>query len=129
TGAPSTWLLKGRFATLLGLCRSARSTISTESFPAGDMTGLPLSSHSSFSSFPTIISGAACARLSPTDARNAAAHNDDHECLIGMMALSRLIQRHSSPISSAGQQLRQSCRLHHRFQKAVFPTLNTRFFD
>ena len=45
------------------------------------------------------------------------------------MALSRLIQRHSSPISSGGQQLRQSCRVHHRFQKAVFPTLNTRFFD
>jgi hypothetical protein len=46
-----------------------------------------------------------------------------------MMALSRLIQRHSSPISSGGQQLRQSCCVHHRFQKAVFPTLNTRFFD
>src|SRR5262249_60439777 len=120
TGAPSTWLLKGRFATLLGLCRSARSTISTESFPAGDMTGLPLSSHSSFSAFPTIISGAACARLSPTDARNAAAHNEDHGCLIGMMALSRLIQRHFSPVSSGGQQLRPDLLLQNRYHKAVF---------
>jgi hypothetical protein len=41
---------------------------------------------------PTIMSGAACARLSPTAAKNAAAHNDDHERLIDMMALSRLIQ-------------------------------------
>jgi hypothetical protein len=31
--------------------------------------------------------------LSPTAANNAAAHNDDHERLIDMMALSRLIQR------------------------------------
>src|SRR5262245_14532925 len=107
TGGPTIEFFNGRFATILGVSGSARSTISTESFPAGDMTGLPLSSHSSFSSFPTIISGAACARLSPTDERNAAAHNDDHECLIGMMALSRLIQRYSSPISSGGQQLRQ----------------------
>jgi len=29
-----------------------------------------------------------------------------------MMALSRLIQRYSSPISSGGQQLRQRCRAH-----------------
>jgi hypothetical protein len=50
------------------------------------------------------MSGAACARLSPTAAKNAAAHNDDHERLIDMMALSRLFQRQFNPISSAWQQ-------------------------
>ena len=106
TGGPTTEFFSGRFATIFGFSGSARSTISTESFPAGDMIGLPSSSHSSFSSFPTIMSGAACATLSPTDAKTAAAHNDDHERLIGMMALSRLIQRQCNPISSAGQQPR-----------------------
>ena len=89
TGGPTTEFFSGRFATIFGFSGSARSTISTESFPAGDMIGLLLSSHNSFSSFPTIISGVACATLTPTDAKNATAHNKDHECLIGMMALSR----------------------------------------
>jgi hypothetical protein len=72
------------------------------------MIGLLLSSHNSFSSFPTIISGAACATLTPTDAKTATARNNDHECLIGMMALSRLIQRQCNPISFTGQQPRHA---------------------
>jgi hypothetical protein len=59
TGGPTTEFLSGRLATIFGLMGSARSTISTESLPGGDSTGLPLSSQSCFSSLPTIMKGAA----------------------------------------------------------------------
>jgi hypothetical protein len=49
------------------------------------------------------MSGAACAKLSATAAKNAAVHKEDHERLIGMMALSQLIQRQPNPISLAWQ--------------------------
>src|ERR1051326_60839 len=65
TGGPITEFLSGRLATIFGLSGSARSTISTESLPAGDRTTLPASSQISFSSLPTIIKGAACAASAP----------------------------------------------------------------
>ena len=72
TGGPTIEFLSGRLATIFGFIGSARSTISTESLPAGEITGLPASSHRTFSSLPTIMKGAARAGASP-NARTAAA--------------------------------------------------------
>src|SRR5262249_35256910 len=51
--------LSCRFVTIFGASGFARSTIRIESLPAGDRTGFPASSHTIFSSFPTIMNGAA----------------------------------------------------------------------
>src|SRR5262249_25373545 len=60
TGGPTTEFLSCRFVTIFGASGFARSTIRMESLPAGDRTGFPASSHTIFSSFPTIMNGAAC---------------------------------------------------------------------
>jgi hypothetical protein len=53
TGGPTTEFFSGRLATIFGSSGFARSTINTESLPAGDSTTLPSSSNSTFSSLPT----------------------------------------------------------------------------
>src|SRR3974377_787560 len=65
----------------------ARDAIRMESLPAGDKTGFPVSSYRTFSSFPTIMNGAAwvCA---PWDSAQAKANI--HTFLDGMNFSPRL---------------------------------------
>src|SRR5262245_32348667 len=87
TGGPTTEFFSGRLATIFGLSGSARSRITTESFPAGDTIGLPWSSHKSFSSLPTMRNGAAWTQLRLAIARHATALNDKrNECFACMTA-------------------------------------------
>ena len=99
TGGPTTEFFSGRVATIFGLSGLARSRITTESLPAGERTVLPLSSHSTFSSLPTIRKGAARRAVELAMTRNVAAPSDDSNVCLACMVTFPLVDRDLLPIA------------------------------
>src|SRR5260370_9752483 len=104
TGGPTSEFFSGRDATMFGLSGSATSTIRTWSLPGADRIGLPSSSHSSFSSRPTIMNGFAYAepkRLALS--RIAVATDNPTACLADILAFSQNIRLSFRPVLTASR--------------------------
>src|SRR5882672_8282670 len=102
TGGPTTEFFSGREATIFGLSGSATSTIRTWSLPGAARIGLPSSSHSSFSSRPTIMNGFPCAEPKRLALRRIAVATDNPTaCLADILAFSQNIRLSCRPVWTA----------------------------